>query len=89
MVYAKTLLFTVLVPGTVAGLVPHWIRAATGAAPAGPLPQAFALLLALAGFAIYGSCALDFARTAGTPAPIDPPRELVARGLYCYSRNPM
>ena len=31
----------------------------------------------------------DFARAAGTPAPIDPPKELVARGLYRYSRNPM
>ena len=25
----------------------------------------------------------------GTPAPIDPPKELVARGLYRYVRNPM
>lgn len=89
MVYAKTLLFTVLVPGTVVGLVPHWIRAATGAAPAGTLLRALALLIALAGIAIYLWCALDFARAAGTPAPIDPPRELVARGLYRYSRNPM
>jgi protein-S-isoprenylcysteine O-methyltransferase Ste14 len=89
MAYAKTLLFTVLVPGTVVGLVPHWIRSATGAAPAGPLLQALALLLAAAGLAIYLWCALDFARAAGTPAPIDPPKELVARGLYRYSRNPM
>ena len=89
MVYAKTLLFTVLVPGTVVGLVPHWIRAATAASPAGPLIRALALLPALAGLAIYLWCAFDFARAAGTPAPIDPPKELVARGLYRYSRNPM
>ncbi len=25
----------------------------------------------------------------GTPAPIDPPKELVARGLYCFVRIPM
>jgi protein-S-isoprenylcysteine O-methyltransferase Ste14 len=87
--YWKTLLFTVLVPGTVAGWVPYWIRSASGAAPAGPLLRAPALLLALIGFAIYVWCAIDFARAAGTPAPIDPPRELVARGLYRYSRNPM
>ena len=89
MAYLKTLLFTVLVPGTVAGLVPYWIRTATAAVPAGPLRQALALLLAVAGLAIYLWCALDFARAAGTPAPIDPPKELVARGLYRYSRNPM
>jgi protein-S-isoprenylcysteine O-methyltransferase Ste14 len=47
------------------------------------------LVLGIAGFAIYLWCAFDFARAAGTPAPIDPPRELVARGLYRYSRNPM
>ena len=89
MAYLKTLLFTVLVPGTVVGLVPYWIRAATGAAPAGPLLRALALLPAAAGLAIYAWCALDFARAAGTPAPIDPPKELVVRGLYRYSRNPM
>jgi protein-S-isoprenylcysteine O-methyltransferase Ste14 len=89
MAYAKTLLFTVIVPGTVVGLVPHWIRAATGASPAGPLLRALALLLAVAGLSIYLWCALDFARAAGTPAPIDPPKELVARGLYRWSRNPM
>jgi len=87
--YWKTLLFTVIVPGTVVGWVPYWIRNATSASPAGPLMQAVALLLAIAGFAIYVWCALDFARAAGTPAPIDPPRELVAHGLYRFSRNPM
>jgi len=25
----------------------------------------------------------------GTPAPIDPPKELVVSGLYNYVRNPM
>ena len=89
MVYAKTLLFTVLVPGTVVVLVPHWIRAAANGAPAGAWLQAPALLLGLAGIVIYLWCAFDFARAAGTPAPIDPPKELVARGLYRYSRNPM
>ncbi len=89
MAYVKTLLFTVLVPGTVAGLVPYWIRGAMGAAPAGPLLRALALVLALAGLSIYSWCAFDFARAAGTPAPIDPPKELVARGLYRYCRNPM
>jgi protein-S-isoprenylcysteine O-methyltransferase Ste14 len=88
-VYAKTLLFTVLVPGTVVVLVPYGIRAATEVIPAGPWLKVPGLLLGLVGIAIYLWCALDFARAAGTPAPIDPPKELVARGLYRYSRNPM
>jgi protein-S-isoprenylcysteine O-methyltransferase Ste14 len=88
-VLAKTLLFTVLVPGTVVVLVPHAIRGATGALAAGTLARAAGLLLGAAGLGIYLWCALDFARAAGTPAPIDPPKELVARGLYRFSRNPM
>jgi protein-S-isoprenylcysteine O-methyltransferase Ste14 len=32
----------------------------------------------------------DFAVAGrGTPAPIDPPKELVRRGLYRFTRNPM
>ena len=33
---------------------------------------------------------LDFATAGrGTPFPLDPPRQLVTRGLYRYVRNPM
>jgi len=33
---------------------------------------------------------LDFAQKGkGTPAPVDPPKELVISGLYRYVRNPM
>ncbi len=35
-------------------------------------------------------CFWDFAQKGrGTPAPIDPPKELVASGLYRYVRSPM
>jgi protein-S-isoprenylcysteine O-methyltransferase Ste14 len=44
----------------------------------------------LIGALIYLWCAWDFTFAGkGTPAPIDPPRELVVRGLYRYVRNPM
>jgi protein-S-isoprenylcysteine O-methyltransferase Ste14 len=34
-------------------------------------------------------CFVDFVRRGrGTPAPYDPPRELVVAGLYRYVRNP-
>jgi protein-S-isoprenylcysteine O-methyltransferase Ste14 len=42
------------------------------------------------GALIYLWCAWDFTFAGkGTPAPIDPPKELVVRGLYRYVRNPM
>jgi protein-S-isoprenylcysteine O-methyltransferase Ste14 len=89
---AKTLLFTVLVPGTVTIYVPRRIlfsRAGNDALPIGPLRYLGAALLA-AGAAVYLWCAWDFATTGrGTPAPIDPPRSLVERGLYRHVRNPM
>jgi protein-S-isoprenylcysteine O-methyltransferase Ste14 len=85
----KTLLFTIFVPGTVAGLVPYWIRGGwPGAAPAWATLTG-GLVLAV-GVAVYLWCAWRFATEGrGTPAPIDPPRVLVARGLYRFSRNPM
>jgi len=50
----------------------------------------FGALPILIGAAIYFWCAWDFTFAGrGTPAPIDPPKELVVRGLYRYVRNPM
>src|SRR5262249_21183385 len=44
----------------------------------------------LLGVAIYLWCAWHFTFTGrGTPAPIDPPKHLVARGPYRVVRNPM
>ena len=88
----KNLLFTVLVPGTVAVYIPLRIvanRAGTFAPDWGAW-QIAALLPLSIGAAIYFWCLRDFAvRGRGTPAPIDAPRHLVVRGLYKYVRNPM
>ena len=44
----------------------------------------------IAGVIILLWCFWDFlAKGHGTPAPIDPPKELVFSGLYRYTRNPM
>lgn len=89
--FLKNLLFTVLVPGFVAGWVPlrwfeehpHWPESWRWFHVAG------AGLLAL-GFATYLHCTWLFAtKGRGTPAPFDPPQRLVRRGLYRWVRNPM
>ena len=81
----KNLLFTVLVPGTVAVYLP--LLLARGRTPAwGPV----ALLLLGLGAGLYAWCVWDFARHGrGTPAPIDAPRRLVVGGPYRVVRNPM
>lgn len=88
----KTALFTVLVPGTVTILVPYYLLSSRTTAP--PLNlgilRYFGLLPGVAGGLVYLRCAWDFAIGGrGTPAPVDPPKDLVARGLYRYVRNPM
>jgi protein-S-isoprenylcysteine O-methyltransferase Ste14 len=84
----KNLLFTIVVPGTVAVWVP-WLMAGQRS-PASGAPLALALLLFALGGSIYAWCVWDFASFGrGTPAPIDAPRKLVVRGLYRHTRNPM
>ncbi|HLW60359.1 MAG TPA: isoprenylcysteine carboxylmethyltransferase family protein [bacterium] len=84
----KTLVFTILVPGTVTVVIPRYLLA-VGAEAAIPFGLIGALPIAL-GAACYLWCAWDFASAGrGTPAPIDPPKVLVTRGLYRVVRNPM
>ncbi len=84
----KNLLFTLLLPGTVALWVP--LFAFSNGAPDRSLATIGGALLLGIGAAIYTWCEWDFATAGrGTPAPIDPPTELVVRGLYRYIRNPM
>ena len=86
---AKTLLFTVFVPGTVAGYFPYCLR---GDAVPTTGPEAWATMTLIAiGIAIYLHTAFwGFARIGGgTPAPIAPTSLLVVRGLHRFVRNPM
>ena len=88
----KLLLFTVFVPGTVTVWAPlYFFRSAFAANPGeNPAFLIVGTLLIAAGAAGYLWCSLDFAFAGrGTPAPIDPPKDLVVRGLYRYARNPM
>ena len=88
----KSILFTVLVPGTVVFYLPCLILGRSGCL--GRLHDAaFAfpgMAFLLAGSAIYIRCTWDFAVSGlGTPAPIDPPKNLVVTGFYRWTRNPM
>jgi protein-S-isoprenylcysteine O-methyltransferase Ste14 len=88
----KLLAFTIAAPGTITLWLPLFLRfleirhrpIAWGAPTFGA-----ALLIGL-GIPGYIWCALDFVFAGkGTPAPIDPPKLLVVRGLYRFTRNPM
>ena len=83
----KTLLFTVVVPGTVAVYVPWALR--RNAVPVGGAQEWAATGLIVAGIAIYLSTAFwGFAVIGGgTPAPIAPTKTLVVCGLHHYIRN--
>jgi protein-S-isoprenylcysteine O-methyltransferase Ste14 len=85
----KTLLFTILVPGFVAGYFPYVLVGGKPAPSQGPLAWLGGLCLVL-GACIYFRCAWEFAvRGLGTPAPIAPTKFLVVSGLHRYLRNPM
>ena len=87
----KTAIFVVIVPGTVAILVPQRLRG-PGAAIVSVLHsiQLLGVLLFALGVGLSLWCAWDFAtKGKGTPLPIDAPRLLVVHGLYRFVRNPM
>ena len=87
--FIKNLLFTILVPGTVAVYVPLLItpdRSFTH----NPSLQVVGTLLLGMGVGIYVWTVWDFASIGrGTPLPLDAPKRLVVRGLYRFTRNPM
>ncbi len=88
----KSIIFSVLVPGTVAIYLPFSILDQSNRlASVAEISYAFpALVSFLVGFGIYIRCTWDFAVSGeGTPAPIDPPKTLVVSGLYRWTRNPM
>lgn len=86
---AKTVLFTIFVPGTVAVYIPWGLR---GSQPAAHGVEAWAAIaLIVVGATIYFHTAFwGFAAVGkGTPAPIAPTKHLVVSGLHRFVRNPM
>jgi protein-S-isoprenylcysteine O-methyltransferase Ste14 len=87
-----SLVFLVLAPGVVAGVVPWWL---TGWRVQSPLPywlplRVGGLILLAAGVVVLLQAFVRFViEGLGTPAPVAPTERLVVGGLYRYVRNPM
>jgi len=85
----KSLLFLIVAPGMVAGYIPLALLRRG--------PQIETGIFAWLALPLWGMGAVillwsfwNFLKQGrGTPAPIDPPKELVAVGFYRYTRNPM
>lgn len=87
----RSLLWMVLLPGIYAGYVPWRFFGLDEIQLDFSDPVHLVGLAAIAaGVVLLLICILEFARWGkGTLAPVDPPRQLVVRGLYRYVRNPM
>jgi len=85
----KSILFFILAPGMVAGYIPLALLRIGSKIQIGSLSY-LAFPLWIIGVLTLVWCFWDFVQKGkGTPAPIEPPKELVVSGLYKYIRNPM
>ena len=85
-------LATIIVPGGAAILVPYLILQATGVSSIPQLgpTEIGSLILAMAGVSMVVWVSVAFVTQGkGTPAPIEPPKNFLATGLYRFLRNPM
>ncbi len=86
----KTILFMLLVPGTMLVLLPCYLLGTDGVLFSFGVFHWLALPFWAGGAAIMIWCAWELTvRGGGTPLPTDPPKELVVNGLYRTIRNPI
>ena len=86
----KSIFFLILVPGMLIGYFPYLISTNDTELFALGVLGYLAFPLWLIGWTAMLWCFWNFTVNGrGTPAPIDPPKELVAVGLYRFVRNPM
>jgi protein-S-isoprenylcysteine O-methyltransferase Ste14 len=86
-----TILFVLVVPGTVVVLAPYWLTGwRPGPAILGtPLTRWLGVLLIVLGLPLFIDFVVRFVREGlGTPAPIAPTRHLVVGGPFGVVRNP-
>ena len=85
----RSLLFLLVAPGMVAGYIPLALLQSGPQAETGFLAY-LAFPLWFLGLTILLWSFWNFlVQGRGTPAPVDPPKKLVAMGFYRYVRNPM
>ncbi len=87
----RSIAWAALLPGVLAGYVPwrYFGLAQMHFTLLDPLNLPGLLLITL-GLVLLAICIWEFAHSGrGTLSPVDPPRQLVVRGLYRYVRNPM
>jgi protein-S-isoprenylcysteine O-methyltransferase Ste14 len=88
---ARSLVWTIIMPGMFAGYIPwrFFGLARVQVSWRDPVHVIGVILIAV-GASFLIACIVEFARRGrGTLAPVDPPRDLVVQGLYRYVRNPM
>jgi protein-S-isoprenylcysteine O-methyltransferase Ste14 len=86
-----TLMFVLIVPGTVVGIVPFLLSRWVLAPPffGWPWLRGLGIVLIVGAAPIFLDFVTRFAREGrGTPAPIAPTRHLVVGGSFRYVRNP-
>jgi protein-S-isoprenylcysteine O-methyltransferase Ste14 len=85
----KSLLFLILAPGMVAGYIPLVLLRRGSPIETGIFGYLAFPLWVMGGIILLWSFWNFLIQGRGTPAPIDPPKELVVAGFYRYVRNPM
>ena len=89
MIWLRALFFVVAVQLTVIGFIP-WLMVGIGPRVSLSFWHLIGtLLLVMGGFALLWCNWAFVVQGRGTAAPYDPPRALVAQGLYRHVRNPM
>lgn len=86
---AGSLVFFLVAPSVVVGLVPWWLAGREPVPYWWPLRVLGGLLVAAGAAVLVHSFVRFVVEGVGTPAPVAPTRHLVVGGLYRYVRNPI